>query len=1001
MDRRTGSPPPPAGRAAAAWPPQPARLRRWLLRLLAGLLAMAIMAPATAGLPRPLDQAAPALTEYRLDAWQTERGLPMNTVQALLQTRDGALWVGTGGGLARFDGLRFTTFDVPSVPALATRPVFGFMEDRDGALWIGHAGGAARYRDGRFEPVFGNELTDRRRVWTFAQDPDGSVWAATENGLVHRTLDGRLRNYRVADGLPTQLIRSLAFDRDGTLWIGTSGGGLVRRHADGRFEVLQPANGFPHLEVRHVLADPAGGIWAATAGGGLVRVDGEGRIRSYGRADGLPTEQLTFLSRDPAGDLWIGTWGAGIVRYSQGRFTALSSDGGLGGEQIWTVHADREGGVWVGSWNGGLNRLSRRPFGVFGKPEGLLGDNVRSVLQARDGAMWLSMAGGGVNRLKDGRLEAWTTREGLPSDEVSALYEDRDGAIWIATYTAGLARLLGGRIERYGSAEGLPHTDVRVVYQDRGGTLWAGTRAGLARFDGRRFSAVREPGAPAEGVVSILQDRRGTLWFGTTGQGLLQWRDGRFTALTRQDGLLSNWIVALYEDADGSLWIGSNGEGLNRLRDGRIASITLRDGLWDGLIQTLLEDRHGRFWITGNRGFFRVERSELDAFAEGRTARVHAVGYGPGDALRTSTFAGGLQPAGARDGEGRLWLPSQKGVIVVDPERLPGTDQPPPVRIEEVLVDALAQPPDRTVEVPPGAVPVTLRYAAATLRFAERVRFRYRLDGVTPNWVDAGSTRAATFPSLPPGRHAFRVSASLDGRHWHDGEPLAIEVRPQPWQTWWFRGAAALLALAALVGLFQLRTLQLRRRHAQMERLVAEKTEALRQANEHLSRLSFSDALTGLANRRRLDEALDTEWRRALRTGTPLAVVLVDIDAFKAYNDTLGHAEGDRCLAEVAEVVRQAAGRAGDLAARYGGEEFVLLLPGMSLASAMEHAESLRRACEARAIPHPASPVAPVVTISLGVGAAVPEASGSPATLLAQADAALYRAKAAGRNRVG
>jgi len=985
----------------------PARRPAHMIRTVAALalsLLTGFGSPAQAAAANPVDPLKTSITQYRIDGWQTEQGLPLNTVQTMYQTRAGYLWVGTAGGLARFDGIRFATFELSPVPELASRPIFGFMEDAEGTLWIGHGLGAARYLNGRFEPAFDRALTEGRRVWAFAQARDGVIWAASEAGLLRwEKGKGVTRVYKEVDGLPTNRLRSLAFDLDGTLWIGTTGGGLVS-FSSGEFKVFDPANGFPHLEVRHVLADPAGGIWAATAGAGLVRLV-DGKITTYSITDGLPTDQLTYLARDKSGSLWIGTWGAGVVRMSEGRFSSISSAGGLAGDQIWSLQVDDEGSVWVGTWNGGMNRLSKRAFGVFGKPEGLVGDNVRSVLHARDGATWVSTSGGGVHRIAGYRITTIGKKEGLATDESSGLLEDRDGSIWIASYTEGVSRVRLGNgkpaIENFGTAQGIPNVDVRVLFQDRGGTIWAGTKSGLARFNGRVFTAVREAGAPLEGVASILQDRAGVLWFGTTGAGLFRYRDGVFDKLTRKEGLVSNWILALYEDAAGTLWIGTNGEGMNRLRDGRLSGIRPADGLWDGIAQVIIEDRQGNFWMTCNRGFYRVARAELDAFAEGRIAKVNSTGFGPGDALRSTTFAGGLQPAGAIDGKGHLWLPSLKGLVIVDPTRLPRSDQPPPVAVEEVSVNGVAGLPEAGVVLPPGSVPLAIRYAAGTLLNADRVRFRYQMEGITHDWVEAGKNREASFPALPHGSYQFRVAASLDGKRWQEATaPLPITVKPHFYQTAWFIALVMLVSLAALAGLFRLRTHQMRSRHAEMERLVAEKTEALRLANEHLSRLSFADSLTGLANRRRLDETLETEWRRASRLQTPLAVVIADIDAFKAYNDTLGHPEGDKCLVAVAEVFRQAASRAGDFAARYGGEEFIVLIPGLDRDAAMAYAEMLRQSCEAQAIPHPASPVGPVVTISLGVAACVPSDQASVAALVAEADAALYRAKKEGRNRV-
>jgi diguanylate cyclase (GGDEF)-like protein len=960
------------------------------------LLALVAVLPARAQQTDVRDSAR-ALTQYKIDNWQTDQGLPLNTVQALLQTRDGHLWVGTGGGLARFDGVRFATFEASQVPELASRSIFGFLEDTGGNLWIGHSEGAAIYRDGGFRVAFGREVTDGRRVWGFAQGKDGAVWAATENGLV-RWMNGATRVYRQVDGLPTDRLRSVAFDREGTLWIGTTGGGLVS-FVSGRFQALTPENGFPHLAVRCVLADPAGGIWAATAGGGLAHVN-RGRIRTFTTKDGLPTDQLVALSRDRHGAIWIATWGGGLSRMTGGRFDSISTENGLAGGQLWTVHADREGSIWAGTWVGGLNRLRTRDFVVLGTPEGLSHDNVRSVLHARDGVTWITTAGGGVNRLERGRITTIGVKQGLPSDETSCILEDRDGSIWIGTYTAGLARLTGGKVESWGTAGGLLSLDVRSLFQDRDGVVWAGTSAGLARFDGRVFVPVREPGAPMETITSFLQDRSGTMWFGT-GEGLVTLRNGVYRTLTRKDGLLSNWIMHLHEDSSGTIWIATNGEGINRMRDGRLSAIRTRDGLWDGMGQVILEDRFANLWMTCNRGFYRVARSELNAFADGKSSRVSSIGFGPGDGLRSTTFAGGHQPAGAIDSDGKLWLPSFSGLVIVDPANLPGSGEPPAVRLEEVTVNGVPVSLGRPVVMPPGSVPLLIRYMTTSLRSADRVRFRYRMEGAGDLWVDAGARREAFYAALPHGRYRFRVAASEDGRTWREAaSPLSIEVEPFLFQTRWFFPLLAVAILFGTAAVLRLRTRGLRLQKLEMERLVAEKTEELRLANEHLARLSFADSLTGLANRRRFDEAFEHEWQRALRAQTWLALAVVDVDLFKAYNDALGHPEGDKCLVAVAEVLVDAGSRVADVVARYGGEEFIVLLPGADHTAAVAFAERLRHACEARAIPHPTSSIAPVVTISIGVAACIPSDEMLSDVLMLAADGALYRAKRDGRNRV-
>jgi len=268
----------------------------------------------------------------------------------------------------------------------------------------------------------------------------------------------------------------------------------------------------------------------------------------------------------------------------------------------------------------------------------------------------------------------------------------------------------------------------------------------------------------------------------------------------------------------------------------------------------------------------------------------------------------------------------------------------------------------------------------------------------------AGLLRALPFPALALGLtqldSLFHPRAA-DGPRWREAEtPLPVTVRPRFHETGWFHFLVALAAIGVFAGGVALRMRQLRRRQIEMERLVAQRTEELRQANEHLKQLSFLDALTGLPNRRRFNEAADEEWRRARRTGSPLGLVLADVDAFKRYNDQMGHLKGDECLATVGAVLGASIGRAGDLAARYGGEEFVVLLPGADRDATMRVAEHIRAGIESLAMPHPASPAGPVVTLSLGVAACVPGEENSLAGLIAQADDALYAAKREGRNRV-
>ena len=272
---------------------------------------------------------------------------------------------------------------------------------------------------------------------------------------------------------------------------------------------------------------------------------------------------------------------------------------------------------------------------------------------------------------------------------------------------------------------------------------------------------------------------------------------------------------------------------------------------------------------------------------------------------------------------------------------------------------------------------------------------------VLSSGTGAGSRRIAYYTRLPHGRYRFRVIASNNDGIWNEeGAILDFAVEPRLHEATWFRATALLLFAVAGPLFYRFRVRHLNQQKAALERLVASRTAEVEAANAQLARLAREDGLTGVANRRTFDASLDEEWRRAQRTEKSVSLVLLDIDAFKAFNDQSGHQAGDACLRAVAQAISDAHRRAGELVARYGGEELAVVLPGVSQGEALAAAEALRLRILDLALPHPGSPVAPFVTISAGVGCAQPAVGGDPADLVAAADRALYRAKERGRNRV-
>lgn len=741
---------------------------------------------------------------------------------AIVQTRDGYLWLGTYGGLVRFDGVRFTVFDTGNTAALRSNAIQALLEDRAGALWIGtNGGGLTRFEGGRFATFTTAEGLSNDIVRTLYEDREGSLWIGTNDGLTRRQHD-RFSAFTTREGLTNTFVRAIEEDGAGVLWVGTNGGGLCRSEG-GRFTCLTTKDGLPDNFIFALLRGQDGALWIGTNGGGLCRRT-DGRLETFTTRDGLSSNIIWSLREDSRGSLWIGTYGGGLTRFRDGRFAVFGTREGLSNDFVRALWSDREGSLWIGTYSGGLCRLRDGKFTTYTAREGLSNDFARTILEDRQGALWIGTTGGGLCRLQQGAFRCWGAREGLAPD-VRALFEDAQGTLWVGTAGAGLFQLRNGRITRHPAAEVVAHLNVSAIVADGRGGLWVGTNGrGIGRLAEGWTSYTTADGLAGNFVLTMLVDRRGALWAGTDGSGLARLEEGRFAAFKRKDGLASDIVFCLHEDAEGALWVGTSG-GLTRIKAGRLETITTRQGLLDDVVFQILEDGQGQFWLSGNKGLSRVARTELAAVAEGRRKAVAAVGFGAADGMKTNECSGVAQPAGWRGHDGRLWFPTAQGIVAVDPARIPRNTLPPPVQIEDVVVDG---EPVASFEIPPDRQRFEFHYTALSFLAPRKVQFKYRLEGFDSDWVPAGTRRTAYYTRLPPGRFTFRVAASNNDGVWNErGDALTLTVRPHFYETPWFYALAGLLAAGVASGAYHVRVRQMQAYRRGLEALVAARTRDL------------------------------------------------------------------------------------------------------------------------------------------------------------------------------
>lgn len=830
-------------------------LRRPLPHLrVAGALALALGVGGSRA--EALDPSV-GLSQYHSLNWQIENGLPQSSVQALLQSSKGYIWIGTQAGLARFDGIRFVVFDRANTPVMGRENIHALAEDVDGSIWAATDSGLLRYGRGAFTRISAADGLPSNQVRSLLVDRDGVLWVGTESGVC-RLKDGRLLEAKVPglEGVIPVRIRQSA---DGAIFFPTMHG-LYRLH-EGKIVRFGAADGLPDEAVFDVCRDASGTLWVGTSRGAARMVNG--RFTRLALPPDVADDTVRAVWQDRQGSVWLGLERRGIVRWhgDGGRVEVYGQAEGLAGAHVREFVEDRQGNVWVATFDAGLICLRETPFSGFGKREGLPSDDVQAIFQSSDGTVWLGLNTGGVARVRNGRVTTYTTADGLDDDTVFSIAEGPARDIWVGT-PRGLNRIWGGRITSVRDSGQLLAGGARALAWMPDGTMWIGTsRGGVWRLVGDRLEPLNASGDPISPLVYVLlPDGQGGAWAGGT-RGLSHIKDGRVRTYTTKDGLGDDVVLSLHLDADGSLWVGTFGGGLSRLTKDGIRTLTIRQGLYDDAVFAILEDETRSLWMSCNKGLFRVSRADLDAFFTGRATRVHSPSYGAADGLRGSEGNGGSQPSAWKMRDGRLWFPTIRGAAIVDPTST--HTSVPAVTIEQVVHDSRVVAMADALELPPGDGDLEFQYTALDFSAPQGIEFRYRLAGFDTAWVQPGGRRAAFYTHVPPGRYVFEVMARNKDGDW-SGEParLPVRLRPHYYQATWFWVLCGLGVLALAAGAYGLRVRGMAARAARLAALVDDRTRELRAEIEERERAQ-TRLEQEIVERRQVQEELGRAKERA------------------------------------------------------------------------------------------------------------------------------------------
>ena len=707
------------------------------------------------------------------------------------------------------------------------------FESHDHVLWAGAEEGDLIRISGNQERVYTipNLGGQAPYVRDFAETPDGVLWLHTAESRLIRFANEQCTVVSDSWNLRGTNVNSIWTDSFGILWIGTDR--ELARYESGKFTTVWSDADEPHFSV-DVIGRAKLGIWVA----------GNGRLRLFARDHWekdygtFPWSKgvLTCMVEDRERQVWAGTYGSGLYRYNtNGQWLQIGRAAGLPGNEVRSLHVDQEGNVWAGTEGRGLARLKPAIFLSYGRAQGLGSDLVTSLCEGDDGELWIASNGEGIDRLKNGNINHYKANEGLSNECVWTVIRDQKKHLWAGTWGGGLFKFEGGRFTPFGMQNGLGQI-VCGLYEDSKSRLWVGqvwNEGSITCLENGSPSSYTLPTSQRRSDArAFVEDKFGNVWIGTRGDGLYRLRDGIMTRFSHESGLVSDFILSLYADADGVLWIGTR-DGLTRMQNGRGVSFTMKDGLIDNAICFITEDEAAHLWFGSGNGVFEVNKAILNQSRTATHAPIIFHGFTRADGLPSMDCTSGCQPAGCKTRDGRIWFPTVNGLAVVDPRKVPFNPIPPAVLIEELFVEKTdtatsaenrnsrrteyelgsgASKTDEQLQVSPGNARFEFHFTGLSLTAPEKVQFRYKLEGLEKEWVDAGPQRTALYSYLPPGHYTFRVLACNNDGVWNEkGATLAIILLPHFWQTWWFRTLLCVAAALLLVGIYEIRLAAQRR----------------------------------------------------------------------------------------------------------------------------------------------------------------------------------------------
>jgi diguanylate cyclase (GGDEF)-like protein len=941
------------------------------------------------------------LADYFTQTWDTRDGLPHNGINALAQTSDGYLWIATWEGFARFNGREFKLFTRGSKVGLPDSAIKSLTSTQNGELLVAGARGGISIRKNRsWKPQYSASTMVNHAIF----DDKQNMWLGLEGkGLVYRDVTTKRDETIIAN----LRVFKLLLDAEKTLWVATDKGLFSIKHKT-LVSHIDKNIGLPDTPVYSLGLTSKNKLIVGTEQGAFILNNGYFTLLHQD----LSNEAISCILEDKNNDLWLGTQKNGIFRLSDDGIEMLDDSKGLPNNRISALYQDKEESIWVGT-NSGLFRLREAPFITLSSEQGLAGNYVRSVLSHSDGSLWIGSSKG-LNKLVKRKVHsispAQLTSENPTSvKSILSLAQEKDGQVLVGTYNSGVYKVIGNTMVPFlNKKQGLPSNEIRSLLSDSKENLWIGTASGLVKMTNKGLISQfnKQTGLPDNFIMALTEDSHGKVWIGT-GVGVVSYQDGIIQNYPIKEAFDAEYAFGFNVEGD-FIWLATD-RGLLQidLTTSNIKAIGRKNGLpVDKLFQIIIDD-NDTFWLSSNRGIIKVDRKQINKVIANQDKIINVEIFAEGAGLLSSQANGGSTPAATLHNDGSVWFATAKGVSQVTHQRLQRiAERQLPVIIEQLIVDNKEYPLAlklnkqelRRVNLLAGASRVTIHYAGLGFLMSEKIQYQTQLIGFDASWINKNTQTYTEFTNLPPGEYTFKMRARYPNGEWQNQVATLTFIIPfYYWQTPLFKLFIVALLFSIFYIFYRYRIVLVIKSEEKLRCLVTKQTLDLKKQTALFAYQAVHDQLTGLPNRRAFDEWCDNDFKEAKEHSTSLSLAIIDIDHFKAVNDTYSHIVGDQVIKRLSTILSELLPHCSQQVklARWGGEEFTLLMSA-NKEQALHFCELIRTTMEKNDF----SAIAQDLTLTISIGLTDNSSVVDYNQMITDADNALYYSKNNGRNQV-